>query len=140
MKPLDYEKLTRRKVTVPIVLLIGILLLGWRMESLTVAFFADHFITRVEAAEQTEQITSQVAATSRILEAHISEYKLNENAREIRDTEDAIYNLELYIAANQESRLTRDRMRDLQADLSKLGRVRKCIVRDAPGETCSAIL
>ena len=140
MKPIDYEKLTQRRVTVPAIMLLGIAVLGWRAESITVDFLDDYFITRAEAGESAELITAQVAQTSKLLVSHISEYQLNENAKAIRQTEDAIYNLELYVAANSESQLTRDRMRELRADLGRLGRVRACIVRDEVDENCSAIL
>ena len=121
-------------------MLLGIAVLGWRAESITVDFLDDYFITRAEAGESAELITAQVAQTSKLLVSHISEYQLNENAKAIRQTEDAIYNLELYVAANSESQLTRDRMRELRADLGRLGRVRACIVRDEGDENCSAIL
>lgn len=139
-KPIDVQKLTQRKVTVPIILIVGLVVLGFRANNLTVGYLDDFFVTRAEAEDQYEQITAQVGETSKLLESHIDEYQLNENAKAIRAAEDAIYELELYVAANTESDLTRDRKRDLQAELSRLGRVRACILRDDPDENCSAIL
>lgn len=139
-KPIDIQKLTQRKVTVPLILIAAVAVFAWRLDSFTVDYLDDFFITRVEATEQYEIVTAQVSENADLIKGHISEYKLNENAREIRAAEDALYNLELYVAANTESKLTRDRKRSLDSTLSRLGRVRACIVRANKLENCSAIL
>lgn len=140
MKPIDVSTLTQRKVTMPAILIVGLVVLGFRASNITVGYLDEFFITRVEATEQYETITTQVSENATLIKGHINEYKLNENAKAIAKTEDAIYNLELYVAANAESDLTRSRKRDLAANLSRLGRVRACILRDDKDETCSAIL
>lgn len=139
-KPIDVEKFTQRKVTVPIIMVVGLVVLGFKADNLTVDYLDDFFVTKAEAEEHSEQITAQVGDNTTLLVSHISEYKLNENAKAIKNTENAIYNLELYVEANSESELTRTRRRDLATELSRLGRVRACIVRNDPDENCSAIL
>jgi hypothetical protein len=139
-KPIELDKLTQRKVTMPAILIVGLVILGFRANNITVDYLDEFFVTRVEAADHSEQITAQVGDNTKLLVSHISEYKLNENAKAIRSTENAIYNLELYVEANSESDLTRNRKRDLAAELSRLGRVRACIIRNDSGENCSAIL
>lgn len=139
-KPIDIQKLTQRKVTVPVILIVGLVVLGWRADSMTVDYLDNFFVTRAEAEEQFKQVTAQVSENGALIRGHISEYKLNENAKSIQAAEDAIYNLSLFVEVNSESELTRNRARDLAATLSRLGRVRACILRNDPLENCSAIL
>lgn len=137
--PIDIEKLTQRKVTMPIILILGLIVLGFRANNITVGYLDDFFVTRAEADDHAEQITSQVADNTRLLVSHISEYKLNENAKAMRVVENEIYNLELWVAQNGDTELTQRRLRDLRSDISRLGRVRACIVRNQPGENCAVI-
>ena len=138
-KPINIESLTQRRVTMPAILIVGLVVLGFRANNLTVGYLDEFFVTRAEADEHAEQITAQVAQTSKLLKSHIDEYQLNENAKAIRSIEDKLYELELFVEANEASDLTRNRQRDLSAELSRLGRVRACILRGNPNENCSAI-
>ena len=139
-KPLDLEKLTQRKVTMPAILIVGLVVLGFNANKLTVAYLSDFFITKAYAEEEYEQIKTQVAANATLITSHIKTYELNENAKETRRISDALYDLELYVAANGENQLTMTRKRDLAAELARLGRQRACIVRNDPDEDCSATI
>lgn len=139
-KPIDVQKLTQRKVTVPLVMLIGVLVLGWRADGITVDYLDDFFILKAEADEQYTSISKQVQANATLISGHIRTYELNENAKATRGVEDKIYDLELYVAANGVSELTRNRTRDLDAELNRLGRVRACIIRNIENENCTAII
>lgn len=139
-KPLDIEKLTQRKVTVPIVLLVGVLVLGWRADSLTVGYLGEFFLEKAVAEEQYKVITEQVQANATLITGHIRTYELNENAKASKGVQDQLYNLELYIAANEDNQLTQTRKRDLSAELNRLGRVRACIIRNVEGENCASII
>lgn len=146
-KPIDYSKLTQRKVTIPIVALVGFLWVGFNAKDLTVGALSELFIAKAEAEEQFKVITTQVTETRVLIVTHINEYKLNENGKETRGVTNQIYNLELYVAANGESQLTRDRQRDLANQLARLARVRACVVRNAgihdairKPENCDAII
>ncbi len=137
---LDYEKITKTKVTVPIILVIGLVVFGIKFNGITVDYLDDFFITKAVAEEQYEELKEQVQANAQLITGHIRQYELNENARDTRRVSDAIYNLELYISANGENQLTQNRMRDLQAELGRLGRVRACIIRNDPNEECNGII
>ena len=111
-------------------MLVGILVLGWRADGITVDYLDDFFNHKAEAGEQFEKISEQVEQNTQLIVAHVGEYKLNENASQIARIENQLAELEFYIASNGESDLTRDRKRDLAATLNRLGRVRQCIVRN----------
>jgi hypothetical protein len=86
------------------------------------------------------QLKKQVDEITALTVGHIRTYELNENARESRRVQDALYDLELWEAANGTNTLSQNRKRDLQAELQRLGRERQCIIRNDPDEDCSAII
>lgn len=139
-KPIDLEKLTQRKVTVPVIMILGVLVLGWKADNFTIGYLDNFFITKVIAEEQYKTLSGQVAANATLITSHIRTYELNENAKDMRRTEDHIYDLDLYIVANGENQLTRTRKRDLNAELARLKRVRACILRNDPNENCAAVI
>lgn len=140
MKPIDVQKLTQRKVTVPAIMIVGLIVLGWKADNLTIGYLDDFFVTKAVAEEQYKTITKQVAANAMLISGHIRTYELNENARDTNRVQDAIYDLELYVSANGENQLTRTRKRDLNTTLARLGRVRACIIRNDPLENCASII
>lgn len=147
MKPLDYSKLKETKITIPVVVLLGMLWIGFNAKDLTIGKLSEFFVTTAKAEEQYKVLTETVTENRTLIVTHINEYKLNENAKETRAITNEIYNLELYEAAQGTSQLTQQRRRDLEDQLSRLARVRACILRNAsipPGservpENCDAI-
>lgn len=145
-KPLDYSKLKDTKITIPVVVLLGFVWLGWNAKDLTVSALGDFFLNKAVAEEQYKVVTEQITETRVLIVTHIQEYKLNENAKETRQISNELYNLELYVAANGASELTNNRQRDLANQLARLGRVRSCVVRNArlepddEPENCDAII
>lgn len=140
MKPIDVQKLTQRKVTVPLIMIVALVVLGWRADNLTVSYLSQFFLEKAVAEEQYKEITTQVAANATLISGHIRTYELNENARDTNRVQDAIYDLELYVSANGENQLTRTRKRDLNTTLARLGRVRACIIRNDSNENCASII
>lgn len=139
-KPLDIEKFTQRKVTVPVIMVIAFVVFGWKFDHITVDYLDDFFMTKAVAEEQFKVISQQVGANATLISGHIRTYELNENAKSSTLVQDQIYMLELYISANGENDLTRTRQRDLAASLARLARVRACIVRNDDEENCGAII
>ncbi len=148
-KPLDYSKLKETKVTLPLIAVVALVFLGWKFDGITVDYLDEFFLSKALAEEQYTVITEQVTETRTLIVTHLNEYKLNENAKATANASDQLYNLELYVAANGASDLTTNRKRDLGNQLSKLGRQRACIIRNAtnsvradppPPENCDAII
>jgi len=139
-KPIDIEKFTQRKVTVPVIMVLGLMVFAWKADNLTVDYLDDFFMTKVLAEEQFKSISDQVGANATLISGHIRTYELNENAKSSQLVQDQIYELQLYIAANGENDLTRTRQRALDISLARLGRVRACIVRNTDDENCTAII
>jgi len=148
-KPIDYSKLKETKVTLPIIGVIALVIFGWKFDGITVDYLDDFFLSKALAEEQYTVITEQVTETRTLIVTHLNEYKLNENAKATAGVSDQLYNLELYVAANGASDLTSNRQRDLANTLSKLGRQRACIIRNATNsvkpsppapENCDAII
>ena len=140
LKPLDIEKLTRRKVTVPLVMVVGLVILGFKADNLTVGYLEEFFVRKAEAEEHYHEISEQLAANTKLITQHIRTYELNENAKDTTRVQDQIYDLELYVAANGLNELAQQRKRDLDASLARLTRVRTCILRNNPNENCTAII
>ena len=139
-KTIDYSKLKETKVTLPIIGVLALMVFAWKADKLTVDYLDDFFMTKAVAEEQFESINKQLGANATLISGHIRTYELNENAKSSQLVQDQIYELQLYISANGENDLTRTRQRDLDASLSRLGRVRACIVRNADDENCNAII
>lgn len=145
-KSIDFDKLKQTKVTVPLIVLLGVVWLGWNAKDLTADALGEFFLSKAVAEEQYKVLTEQTTETRTLIVLHINEYKLNENARAVRTVTNQLYELQFYVAANGESDLTRDRKRDLENEVQKLSRVRACIIRNAqldedqPPENCDAII
>ncbi len=145
-KPVDWNKLKETKVTLPLIAVVALVVLGFKFNAITVDYLDDFFLSKAVAEEQYSVITTQVTETRTLVVTHINEYKLNENAKATRETADQLYMLELYVAANGTSDLTTNRQRDLANSISRLGRQRACIIRnatiddDAAPENCDAII
>ncbi len=148
-RTIDYSKLKETKVTLPIIGVIGLLVFGWKFDGITVGYLEQFFLSKAVAEEQYTVITKQVTETRVLIVTHLNEYKLNENAKATANTSDQLYNLELFVSANGASDLTVNRQRDLANTLSKLGRQRACIIRNAVAsqnadppapENCDAII
>lgn len=139
-KPIDIQKLTQRKVTVPIIMIVALAVFVYRADNLTVGYLSEFFLEKAVAENQYKEITGQLAANTILITGHIRTYELNENAKETRRVKDHMYDLDLYIAANGENELTRTRVHELDEELDRLERVRKCIVRNDPNENCAAVI
>ena len=138
--PLDVTKLTQRRVTVPVIMIVGLVVLGFKADNLTVSYLGQFFVTKAIAEDLYDGLTEQVAANTTLLTGHIRTYELNENAKDTRRVEDQLYDLELYVAANGVNELATQRKRDLDRELSRLTRVRACIVRHDPNVNCGAVI
>ena len=138
--PIDVQKLTQRKVTVPAIMIVGLVVLGFKADNLTIGYLDNFFVTDVVAEELYDGLTEQVAANTTLLTGHIRTYELNENAKDTRRAQDQLYDLELYVAANGTNDLATQRKRDLDRELSRLTRVRACIVRHDPNVNCAAVI
>ena len=139
-KPLDIDKLTQRRVTMPLILVIGLVALGFRAESISVGYLGDFFITKANAEEQYKAITEQLASNTKVITTHILTYELNENARDTRAVQEKLSDLELYVAANGNNEIVEQRRSELQRELGRLGRVRACIIRNDPAQSCLNII
>ena len=106
-KAIDVQKLTQRRITMPAILVVGLVVLGWRADSLTVDYLDDFFITRAVAEEQYEGISKQVAQNATLITGHIRTYELNENARDIARQD----HLENVIPENRNHRMLDGRLR-----------------------------
>jgi hypothetical protein len=139
-KPIDVEALTQRKVTVPLVLIVGLVVLGFKADNLTVGYLGEFFLEKAVAEEQYKQITEAVASNAKLITGHIRTYELNENARDTRRVQEKLSDLDLYVAANGSNEIVTVRRAELQTELGRLGRVRACIIRNANDENCASII
>lgn len=138
-KHIDIEKLTRRKVTMPLIFIVALVVFGFRADNLTIGYLSEFFMERAVAEEQFQQIQVSVKANATLISGHIRTYELNENAKESSRVEAEIFNLNLYVSANGANQITNDRLLSLNAETARLKRVRECIIRNDPNENCGDI-
>jgi len=142
---LDYSKLKEAKITIPVVVLLGLFWVGFNAKAITVDALGEFFIHKAAAEDQYQQLAAKIETNQTVIVSHIQEYKLNENARETRAITNELYNLELFESANGVSQLTQDRKRQLTEQLQTLARKRACVIRNAnlpegrTPENCDAI-
>ncbi len=127
-KPIDWEKATKTKVTVPIAVLVGFLFVGMQINSWTVSYLSEFFLTTAAA----EDISKAVAQNARNISAHISEYKINEATKAITNIQDALFDLSQWVVANSETAQTRQRRHELEGRLTAWNSYRDCLVTGGP--------
>lgn len=135
-KPITLETLKQTKVTLPLIMVVGLVVLGFKADNLTVSYLGEFFLEKAVAEEQYEQITQAVESNAKLITGHIRTYELNENARDTRAVQEKLSDLELYVAANGVNPIVTDRRAELQRELGRLGRVRACVIRNDPDENC----
>ena len=124
----------------PVIMIAGLITFVWRLDNITIDYLDDFFITVAVAEELYGGLTEQVAANTTLLTGHSRTYELNENAKDTRRVTDQLYDLELYVAVNGTSELATKRKRNLDHEVTRLERVRACILRNDPNENCAAVI
>ncbi len=63
-KPLDLEKLKQKRITLPLIMLLGFVLLGYKADGITVDYLGEFFIEKAEAEETTKIFQPNLLLTS----------------------------------------------------------------------------
>lgn len=121
---IDWEKATKTKVTVPLAVLLGFALVGFRINSWTVDYLSDFFLTTVAAGE----ISAAVQANAKAISGHINEYKINEAKKAITGLQDQIFELRQWVSVNGANVQTAQREDELGRRLTSWLAYRNCLV------------
>ena len=87
------------------------------------------FITRAQAEQSMETLSSQIDSTNKLISDHIDVYEVGENKKAIKVVKNEQYSLRQYVAASGSTPMTNQRAEDLTNDLSDLLDIKACLQR-----------
>jgi hypothetical protein len=120
----DWEKIKKTRVTVPIAaLLIGAFVV-WQGVGKFTEWHVDNFLTTAAAGD----ISDAVQANATVIAAHLNDYQINEAERNITNIQDQLFNLTQWVEANGETDITRQRKNELQRRLQDWRDFKQCLV------------
>ena len=132
-KPLDWEKLKKTRVTVPVVALGFLILFGWQAyESVT----GWHFSNFVSVA-QAEDIGQQISKNTQAINEHIQIYEITEADKSITSLQDQLFELTQWVSVNGDTDITRQRKEELNRRLVKWQEFKACLVSE--GVNCDSV-
>jgi len=132
-KPLDWENLKKKRITLPVATLGFLFLAGWQgYESVT----GWHFANFVSVA-QAENISQQIADNTKVITTHIKVYEITEAEKSITTLQDQIFELTQWVSVNGETDITRQRKEELQRRLVSWQEYKTCLVNE--GVNCDSL-
>jgi hypothetical protein len=133
MIPEAVKPMLQLKVTVPIGLLIGILYVGYKADSISLALLDEVFFSEAQGqtiSEKVDKIGKEVTELSETVQQFVKVDTIKELNRKIQDTEDQISETNIGIATNGESPAYAARLRDLSMRLDTLTEQKACLLND----------
>ena len=131
--PLDWEKLKKKRVTLPVAALAFLFLGGWQAYESVTGWHFSNFISKVEAAD----ISQQIEANTKVIYAHIQTYEITEADKSITTLQDQIFELTQWVSVNGETDITRQRKEELARRLLKWQEYKACLVNE--GANCDSV-
>lgn len=126
MKSVNFDSLTETKVTVPLILLAGLVWLGWNARELTIDGLDQFFFTDAAASE----LTKAVQANTDVLSTYIKRQEIRDVSEQIQVIGGQITETQLWVAANGENPIATARLGDLVSRRTKLTNKKNCLLND----------
>lgn len=123
---MNFSKLGEQKVTVPLILLVFLVVVGWNARDFTIEGLDKFFISEAEGGEMTKQIN----VLNETMTKFISKSEIRELNDQIRDAEDKISVTQLWISANGSNTIARDRLSELVTRRDALKATKACLLND----------
>ena len=123
---MNFAKLGEQKITVPAILLVFLVYIGWNARDFTIGGLDEFFISEAEGGEMTKQIEG----LNTTLTKYIEKSEIREINREIRETNEQITETQLWIAANGGNSIATARLGDLVQRRDSLKETKVCLMNN----------
>lgn len=123
---MSFAKLGEQKVTVPAILLVFLVYIGWNARDFTIGGLDEFFISEAEGGQMTEQIEG----LNTTLTKYIEKSEIREINREIRETNEQVTETQLWIAANGGNAIATARLGELVERRDALKETKTCLLND----------
>lgn len=136
MAGLNFSKLGETKVTVPAILLVFLLYLGWNARDFTIDGLDEFFFTDVAAAE----LSKQINRNTEVLTDYIRRQEISDVNAQLMQIDAQVTETQLWIAANGDNPIATARLADLVHRSRMLGERKACLLNDnvTDKEDCDA--
>jgi len=126
MAAVNLAKLSETKVTVPAILLVTLVVFGWKAKDFTIEGLDEFFVSEAEGSEMVEQIES----LNENLTKYISKAELREINDGIQEINSQVTETQLWISANGSNPIATARLGDLVARRDNLMETKACLLDD----------
>ena len=126
MAAVNLAKLSETKVTVPAILLITLVIFGWKAKDFTISGLDEFFVSEAEGSQMVEQIED----LNENLTKYISKAEIREINNGIQEVNAQITETQLWIAANGANPIATARLGDLVARRDNLMETKACLLDD----------
>lgn len=123
---MNFAKLGEQKITVPAILLVFLVYMGWNARDFTIGGLDEFFISEAEGGEMTKQIEG----LNETLTKYIEKSEIREINSAIRDTNEQITETQLWIAANGGNAIATARLGELVERRDALKETKVCLLND----------
>ena len=124
MAGLNFAKLGEQKITVPAILLVFLVYIGWNARDFTIGGLDEFFISEVEGGE----LAKQIGETNELIVGYIEKSEIREINREIREVGEQITETQLWIAANGGNTIATARLGELVQRRDALKETKACLL------------
>ncbi len=136
MSGMNFSKLGETKVTVPVILLIFLLYLGWNARDFTIDGLDNFFFTDAAA----EELVKQINENTKVLTDYIRRQEIRDVNDQLVQIDTQVTETQLWIAANGDNPIATARLADLVTRSRALGDRKACLLNDnvTDKEDCDA--
>jgi hypothetical protein len=121
---MNFAKLGEQKVTVPIALLVGLLIIGWQAKDFTIDGLDEFFVSEAEGGE----LVKAIEEIGTKLDSYIDKSEIREVNDQMQEVESQITETQLWIAANGGNEIATARLDDLMKRRDKLTERKGCLL------------
>lgn len=126
MAAVNLAKLSETKVTVPAILLVTLVVFGWKAKDFTIEGLDEFFVSEAEGSQMVEQIEE----LNENLTKYISKAEIREINNGIQEISSQITETQLWISANGANPIATARLGDLVARRDNLMETKACLLDD----------
>lgn len=123
---LTLGKLGEQKVTVPLAVLVGLLVIGWQAKDFTIEGLDEFFFSEAQG----EELAKAVKANTEVISAYIRRQEIRDVNEQIEAANSQIQETNLWIAANGDNPIATARLAELNTRLTRLTNKKSCLLND----------
>jgi len=123
---MNFSKLGEQKITVPAILLVFLVYIGWNARDFTIGGLDEFFISEAEGGQMVEQLEE----IGKKLDTYVSKSEIREVNHTMEEVESQITETQLWIAANGGNDIATARLADLIKRRDMLKERKACLLDD----------